>query len=480
MSAGAQNVRFRTVRQAQELQGQRETAGATAGSIGTILCRERMMLCCHPPGLRVRARSGGKSRAMQDCGESERLLQTGSGTVRAAGAPSPNPGPAPELIYDLRRNGGGSDGFYAETARFSAALVAGIESRAGSLLDGYSRHVREFLGETPRSRGEYAIELLTLGMALREYEGAAHRTPGWVVELARALYAVRCRSAHLKPAADLARTALARLFLAPEIGRKARTAGSPLVRLTRLIDWLQATGEFEHEALRLLNWRSYLAALKPEKADHWMDVAGTLFDNFERQAGERLGAYTQGVDGFLKTEYTRRRWREDLLLCGRSRVEYHLNMVAAEVMNRGLRADFDRTQRKVVLVPTCMRGRRAESCGAQMDGVDMTCTGCDPDCAVNRITQRISGQGARVYLVPHASGFSQWLERWQREPEVGVTAVACILNILPGGYEMRARGIASQCVPLDYPGCRKHWNRAGISTGVNEERLVQIVARPAA
>ena len=60
----------------------------------------------------------------------------------------------------------------------------------------------------------------------------------------------------------------------------------------------------------------------------------------------------------------------------------------------------------------------------------------------------------------------------------GVTALACILNILPGGYEMRARGIASQCVPLDYPGCRKHWDRAGISTGVNEERLVQIVASP--
>ena len=416
---------------------------------------------------------------MQDCGGSEGLRQTvggESGTESAAGAPSPNPAPA--LVYDLRRNGDGSDGFYAETARFSAALVAGIESRAGSVLDGYSRHVREFLGETPRSRGEYAIELLTLGMALRGYEGPAQKTPGWAVELARELYRVRCRFACVKAVADAVRTVLTHLFLAPEIGRKASAAGSPLDRLTHLIDWLQATGEFEQEALRLLNWRSYLAALKQEKADHWMDVAGTLFDNFEREAGKTLGVYTQGVDSFLKTQYARRGWREDVLLCGRPRVEYHLNMVAAEVMNRGLRADFDRTPRKVVLAPTCMRGERAGSCRAQMDGVDMTCTGCDPDCPVNRITQRMSGHGAKVYLVPHAAGFSQWLERWQREPEVGVTALACILNILPGGYEMRARGIASQCVPLDYPGCRKHWDRAGISTGVNEERLVQIVASP--
>jgi hypothetical protein len=77
--------------------------------------------------------------------------------------------------------------------------------------------------------------------------------------------------------------------------------------------------------------------------------------------------------------------------------------------------------------------------------------------------------------MPHTTGFSRWLDRWQREPEVGVAAVACLLNILPGGYAMRARRISAQCVPLDYPGCRKHWNSEGILTGVNEERLVRIV-----
>jgi uncharacterized protein len=66
-------------------------------------------------------------------------------------------------------------------------------------------------------------------------------------------------------------------------------------------------------------------------------------------------------------------------------------------------------------------------------------------------------EGVRVFRVPHATAFSRYLERWQKEMNVGVAAVACMLNILPGGYEMRARGIPSQCVPLDHPGCRKHW-----------------------
>ena len=122
-----------------------------------------------------------------------------------------------------------------------------------------------------------------------------------------------------------------------------------------------------------------------------------------------------------------------------------------------------------------MRGARAANCKAIARGLDILCTGCDPDCSVNRISRRMRNMGVKVYLVPHSSGFSRWLDRWQRDKGIGVTAVACMLNILEGGYEMRARGIPSQCLPLDYPGCRKHWDRKGISTALNEERLAQLV-----
>src|SRR5271157_2107265 len=91
---------------------------------------------------------------------------------------------SPEHIYDLRRGNRCSDGFYAEVSQFADRLLPEIERRAGPLLDGYSRHVQQFLAEPPRSRGEYAIELLTLGMALEVYEGAAQETSRWVVELA--------------------------------------------------------------------------------------------------------------------------------------------------------------------------------------------------------------------------------------------------------------------------------------------------------
>ena len=194
-----------------------------------------------------------------------------------------------------------------------------------------------------------------------------------------------------------------------------------------------------------------------------------------REAECALGSYTHGVPAFLAGPYARRGCREDQIFCGRQPVEYHLNMVAAEIMNRGLCDSFDSKLQRAVLVPTCMRGTHASTCRARTFGIDMVCTACDPACAVNQITRCMRALGASVYLIPHSTGFSRWLERWQRMPDHGVVAVACILNILPGGFEMRARGIASQCVPLDYPGCKKHWSTNGIPTSVNQHRLVQLI-----
>ena len=381
-------------------------------------------------------------------------------------------------IYDLRRGNRCSDGFFRELDQFADEVVAGIERRASPLLDGYSQHVERFLAESERSRSEYAIEFLMLGMALRRYEGAAQATPKSIVDLAQELFWLRSRSARLKPWVDWARAGVAKFGLAPHIGHLSKSCGTAVERMASLVDWLNATGEFEQEAMRLNNWRSYFAQLKPGKAAHWMGVAAQVFDQFEHKAETVLGNYTRGVESFLASEHAHFGWREDVLFCGRQPAEYHLNMVAQEVINRSLREAFNRTEKKIVLVPTCMRGARSASCEAKVNGLDITCTHCDPDCHVNLITKRMEALGVRVYMVPHASGFSNWLKRWEEQRDTGVAAVACMLNILPGGYEMRARGIASQCVPLDFPGCRKHWDRTGIPTAVNEGRLVQIMSTP--
>jgi hypothetical protein len=397
-------------------------------------------------------------------------------------APGPVSVPATEsletaasgLIYDLRGAEASSDRCYADAAVFSTEVLAEAERRAGPVLDGFSQYAGTVLSQPERSRGEYALELLTLGIALKLYAPAAQNTPRLVVLLARVLLAVRNRSQWLKPKADLARALLFRRFL-PRFAVAGPQQDLHKHCLPRLLGWLRASGEFTQEAQRLRNWQAYLRTLPDNAAENCLRIAAEYFSWFENASACALGPYTKGVPPFLAGEYARRGIREDQLFCGRGMVEYHLGLVAAEIMNRVLRPSFDLTPRKAVLLPACMRGARSATCRARIVGVDLTCTGCDPNCTIHRITRRMRQLGVPVYIVPHSTGFSRWLQRWQREHGIGVVAVACLLNILAGGYEMRARGIASQCVLLDFPGCENHWRPERIPTGVNEDRLVQIV-----
>ena len=383
------------------------------------------------------------------------------------------PSSHPRRVYDLRRGNTCSDSFYASLPAFADQTLSNIERRAAPLLDGYSLHTQTFLAEAPRSRGEYALEFLLLGMVLIRYEAAAQKTSRWIVELARGLTFARERSLKAKPLVDWVRAGLARYSLAPRIGRKTEKRASAVERLARIADWLQSTGEFKREVLRVKNWCSYLAGLSSKKATYWLRAAVGLFEEFEREADRTLGAYTRGVAPYLAREHNHWHWRENLLMCGKAEVEYHLNMIAAEIMNRGLHKDYACAAQKILLVPACMRGVHSDHCKARIDGADITCTACDPDCDVNRLTRTMRTRGIPVYIVPHSDGFSRWLTRWQNTG-VGLTAIACALNILPGGLEMRERGIAAQCLPLDFPGCRRHWDPQGFPTAVNVARLVQI------
>lgn len=85
-------------------------------------------------------------------------------------------------------------------------------------------------------------------------------------------------------------------------------------------------------------------------------------------------------------------------------------MVGSETMNRGFRDAFQQTLNKVVLVPTCMRKQPDEDYQASHNDLDITCRGCTPDCHINRIRILGTKKGFDLYIVPHSSEFTRWLD----------------------------------------------------------------------
>jgi len=377
--------------------------------------------------------------------------------------------------YDLKQGDSSSDGFYDRLSSFSRQVMDRLHRQAGLLLGKYAGFVQRELGERPRSLGEYGIEYLTLGMVLRRYGGASQQTSRLTVGTLRMLYRWRARWPGLKIAVDPLRGMLAGALLVPRIGVPGNGRPPDAAALRRLIRWLDATGEFHQELKRLNRWNKFLDTLPPEVQRETLETSVLSLEDFQERAAGVLGAYTSGVSPFLRNEYHKRGWREDQVFCGKEELEYHLNMVASEIMNWGLREGFLGTPRRAVLVPGCMRRLPEKRCRARREGTDISCAGCDPACHVNRVRRLGEEHGFEVFLVPHSTSFSRWLKRWQGTTEYGVVAVACALNIAVGGYEMRDLEIPSQCVLLDCPGCKKHWHPQGISTDLNDGQLLRVL-----
>jgi hypothetical protein len=242
----------------------------------------------------------------------------------------------------------------------------------------------------------------------------------------------------------------------------------------RLCLWLEATGEFREQALRFVRWRAFWETMP---ASEWMEKGAAVFAFtrwFVSRAADVLGEYTVNVEPFLRSSRDRYRWREDRIQCTRSRAEYHLNMVGAEIMNRAFREEFSRTEKRAVLIPGCLRGRAENECEAVRVWEGLRCEGCLSRCRVNQLREMGKKRGFEVYIIPHASDLSRWSPR-AGSPSRGVVAAACITTLVEGGWELKRYDVPAQCVPLDYSGCKKHWHCQGIPTSLDVRELKRIL-----
>ncbi|MBN2717820.1 MAG: DUF116 domain-containing protein [Deltaproteobacteria bacterium] len=357
-----------------------------------------------------------------------------------------------------------SDGFYDELSDFTDTVL----TRAREILPS----VRPFMlvvDEKRRSENEYLLELMMLGVYWRNYASYAMGTTPQTMALCRQLLRAR-QIGRIKPVIDKVRGVVHTAGLM----RECFTA-SPDLTLTnmdRLVNWLGASGDFKEESLRLATWRDYLRTQPDVIVTETLHATQRFAQWFETAGANTLGKYTANVNGFRHNVLQHYMYREDIILCSRRESDYHLIMVGAEIMNRGLKNQFQICKERIVLLPACMRPRHHQ-CQGKVNGHEISCTGCSSQCEIGAIYRKAAG-AFEVRVIVHASNFTSALTKWQNQSEVGLVASACILHLFTGGYEMQKLNIPAQCVFLDYCGCKGHWHRDGIPTSVNMQQLFSI------
>lgn len=373
------------------------------------------------------------------------------------------------VTYSLKLNNDSSNEYYANISKLADKVLSIMDTNFRSLVEPFIDYISQNECEEVRSIEEYELELLSIGVLWGEYFNSAIVLKNSTSTLL-SWFAEQRKKGHLsKVFSDKIRGILETMFLL-KTGNELKKPDSAKFNFKKLIKWLSASGDFIYYVKRLKQWEEYFSIQENQRVYQCICIAKETAEWFEKKSIDFIGCYTKNVEKFLKEDYLNYKWREDVVYCGASRVQYHLNMVGAEILNRVFKGRFLETKEKWVLLPACMRANYDKDCKALETQNGYKCMQCTSTCNVNKLTQLGSKYGFKVLIIPHES--TPFTKTKIESGKIGIIGIACVLNLIQGGWKAIELGFVPQCVLLEYSGCKAHWTKTGISTEINIEKLI--------
>ncbi len=374
---------------------------------------------------------------------------------------------------------GDSNAFYIDLSDFTDMFIKKADKLLNDVLIEYMDYLCLNESRIKRRRKECILEFLVLGVLWETYLPMAINSNKIVEKSLLFLTYLRQRNVFFKKIADSIRGILSTFLLRQHMDKYKSTPvrqDNILKRLKILIKWLSCTGEFEQEVKRLGELYDFMSIQQAEKRYMFLEKIMELTEWFRINSEKYLGKYTLNVEQYIKNRGREHFWSEDVLFCNRKRVEYHLNMAAAEILNRDYREDYLKAAHKTVFLPVCMRIRHDGRCRAEKNAFGYNCRHCTSACPVSDITKAGYKLNFDVLVIPHSSMlFSKNYAKSTPGKDMAIIGVACPLQLIAGGWKAKAVNIPAQCVLLDYCGCKSHWDKKGITTGLNMNKLMEIL-----
>ncbi len=375
------------------------------------------------------------------------------------------------ITYSLKGDQNNSDEYYKEIKSFTDEVLREFEYFETSIISDFVSYIEKMDMDKLSSNDEYIFEFLMLGTFWRVYGARAANLDKNPQKILEGLVKERYQNEPAKETIDIVRGMIMKPFLLSE---DTNMLDLTINNLKKLLSYLNAAGDFNQELKRLNIWKDFLETKTPEVISKYLVGAFLFADWFEYRSKLVLGQYTANVNKFLAEKYHEHLFQEDVIFCGRKEVEYHLNMVGAEIMNRVFKNEFEKRPRKALILPGCMKFFEGATCRAHNTNLGLRCIGCSKNCNINKLTKRGDEYGFEVYIVSHeSSAFSKSTNK--DRDELGIIGVACVSNLIAGGWKSESIGIPAQCVLLDYSSCKNHWDSEGFPTSINLNQLVKLL-----
>lgn len=340
------------------------------------------------------------------------------------------------ITYNLNLSNTTSDEYYENIKNISNTISAELVNEFSDILDDYMMFQKISSHEKVRTKQEYGLEVLLIGVLWNSYieKVQSFKMPMFIRHFKKG------SSSDLEYSLD---------------------------NLKKLVNYLEISKEFYEEVKRLEVWYKYLYNFSDSEVASFLRNTSRFSIKFSNKCDEKLSKYLPNLDEYLNhiKAYTK---NKDMILCSKSKEQYYLNMVGAEIMNDTFLKDFKNAKEKMIILPGCMVLNK-ENCQAKPTKWGNSCAGCTFNCPVNKINRVIEEYNINVYIVHHESDL--YKNAQLEDGNIGIVGIACVLNLLSGGWKAKRIGLIPQCVLLDYCGC-KHWHEKGIVTNININQLL--------
>lgn len=381
------------------------------------------------------------------------------------------------IVYNLKLGKTNeSNDYYITIKSFTEnVLIKGKEDLNEIILD-----FQLFLEKNPTNNiyignfyEEHLLEALYLGVLWKIYIKKSVKLDPFNQKILTKLSNLR-NSLESKEEIDEIRGLLATKFLYIENDNLNNEEDNLLSKLNYLIKYLEATGDYNQSIKHLKVWNSFLISVNEKKAEKYFNSILKFTKWFEEYGKKELNKFTPNIEIFKENYLIEHFNKEDIIFCGRFELEYHVNLLAGEIMSEIFEKSFKSRDKIAILLPKCMRAINSKKCMALKDNLGFKCVSCNDECNIGEIAKKFSNEDISVYIVSHSSSLLSNLSKKDKK-EIGIVGVACINNLIEGGWKITSKRIPPQCVILDYVGCKNHWTPKNIETTLNCDKLNSIL-----
>jgi uncharacterized protein len=166
-----------------------------------------------------------------------------------------------------------------------------------------------------------------------------------------------------------------------------------------------------------------------------------------------LSKYTPGASSHLASLSWKERFSRTL---STNETQHHLMMIEIELMNRMHSEAFRNAEKKIALLPHCLRDLEAQ-CRSAHQGLDYVCRNCSKRCAVHAVGKALRRSRVEPYLWMNAKLGSFFKAERRAGRTVAVFGVACIPKLAHGMRRCAKAGVPALGVPLDANRCVRWW-----------------------